>query len=455
MKRNSNPSKSVPRKVVIYIRISVARDNQTSTKTQEAECRKYATQQGWEVVDVFTDDGISAWNNTNRPGLQKAVTAVEIGRANTLLVWKLDRFARSMIDFHSLLGRIVDAKGFFVSVTDPDFDGPLSGIMMALIAGFAEMESNIKSERAGVWQQDRIATGAPNGGARVFGYQKQQNSTLPIDEEEANVLRTAAKMILDGVSLRKTLKVLNPMSATGKGPMTARGLRSALTNPTVAGLRRNGNDYAQGNWTAILPRDQWDALNTLFSDPSRRTATSKELSHLLSGIAECGKCGKSMGIRKWKANPTKRQPYVQEAHRVTCLCGNSIDEGNAINVVMTRLWQTVTPSVWESWKSVGTGWDPAIEKAFADDREMVIMNQLARKIAWDVAESMLAQIDRDEAIARGEEPMDLPDVDDVRASWSTLTVVDQQKVIRQAFKAVTIKPSNGTHDPFERINCDA
>src|SRR4051812_14885359 len=103
-------------RVVIYVRISMSRDNQTSTKTQEKEAREYAARKGWEIIDVCIDDGKSAWSGANRPGLNRAMDMIETKRANVLLVWKLDRFARSITQFHELYGRIEKANGSFVSV---------------------------------------------------------------------------------------------------------------------------------------------------------------------------------------------------------------------------------------------------------------------------------------------------------------------------------------------------
>lgn len=444
-------------RVVIYIRISMARENQTSTRTQEKECRAYAKSRGWEIVDVNIDEGKSAWNGKGRPGLDRTMAAIESKRANTVLVWKLDRFARSIIHFHELMGRIERAKGSFVSVTDQIDGSTTQGqIMMSLVAGFAQMESDIKSERAAVWQLDRIESGLPNGGSRAYGYEPQKNDTLIVREKESEILLEAATRILAGDSLRTVIRDLQPKSATGKGPMTARGLRSALTNPTVAGLRRVDDDFAPGNWTPIIPRDTWDALNALFGDPSRRTHTgTNELRHLLSGIMECDQCGKGVGIRKWKANPTARNPYTQESHRYTCQCGNSINADSATEVVMSRMWEIVTPAQWQAWKITGTGWDQSVIDGIRARRERILIQNLSGKIGDAAADEMLAECDRQEAVATGEEPLDLPDVADIRASWESLSVVDKRRVMRQAFRSIKLHASNGCRDPHVRIQTAA
>jgi len=457
MKKKSLSIEEVVR-VVIYVRISMARDNQTSTKTQEKEAREYAAQRGWEVIEVCIDDGKSAWSGANRPGLNRAMEMIETKRANILLVWKLDRFARSITHFHELVGRINRAGGLFASVTDHIDGSTTQGqIMMGLVAGFAQMESDIKSERTLAWQRDRIESGMPNGGQRSYGYGRQINGTLPIEPKEAKLLQVAAARILGGESLRSVLRELQPQSVTGNGPMTLRGLRSALTNPTVAGLRRSDDDYAPGNWDAILARETWDALNALFSNPDRRTAPSNQLSHLLSGIIECDRCGKTVGIRKWKANPTNRQPYTQESHRYTCLCGNSIDERNAESVVMKSLWEIVTPEVWREWQSTGRGWDQSVIDDIASRRDAVTMQFLTptkngrARMTQGQYDRYMEMLDREESIALGDEPLDLPRCESLSDSWEDLPILDKRKVIRHAFETIILRAANGTRDPYKRI----
>ncbi|MET0466483.1 MAG: recombinase family protein [Chitinophagaceae bacterium] len=437
-------------RVVIYVRISVDRTNETSTQTQEAEARKYATDRGWKVIAVKVEIGRSAYKeNVKRPELESALRMVESQQATHLLVWKLDRFARSIINFHEMLGRITRSGGQFVSVTDQiDTTTTAGQIMIGLLAGLAQLESDIKRDRAISWQAGRIEKGLPNGGQRPFGY----NDDYSINVKEANTLREAGMRILNGESIRGTLAALNPVGVRGKA-MTARGLRSALTNPTVAGLRRAGDDYAIGTWDAIFNRAEWDALNQVM-DSNRRTGETNQVAHLLSGIMGCDKCGKKMGVRKWKANPTARQPVPsQECHRYTCQgqCGNSIDEHNTNAVVMKELRERVTDRVWKEWKSQGYGYDETVIADIQRKRDFLMMKYLEGKVSETLYETQSAELDRLELISTGQEPLDLPDCENLWDSWSRLTISDKQKVIRQAFESITLNPSNGTRDPFKRV----
>lgn len=443
----------------VYVRISEDRPGiETSTRTQEKESREFGDRNSWQYVDTFSDVGISAYKGKRRPGLESAIRAIETGQIDILLVWKLDRLVRSITAFHAIDERVRKAGGRIASVTDTFLNGidkTANQIMAGLVAGFGQMESEIKSDRIKSWQRDQIGLGHHNGGTRAYGYAIKNGSLVQV-KREAELLREAAKRILNGGTLRGTLRELAPMSPRSTDekpiPMTHRGLRSALTNPTVAGLRRDGNGgYVAGKWDAIINRQDWDALNAMFSDPTRRTGTTNQNVHPLSGILTCDLCGKGVGIRKWKANPTKRNPYVQESHRYTCQCGNSIDAASAESVVMSRMWEIVTPSQWAEWKSAGTGWDPVVIDAIRARREKALMANVQGKISDAAFDDIDAECNRQEAIATGEQPLDLPDVNDIHGSWESLPVTDQRKVISQAFTTVKLNASNGCRNPEVRI----
>lgn len=444
----------------VYVRISEDRPGiETSTRTQEKEGREFGDRNEWDYVDTFSDVGISAYKGKKRPGLESAIRAIETGQIDILVVWKLDRLVRSITAFHAIDDRVRKAGGRIASVTDTFLNGvdkTANQIMAGLVAGFGQMESEIKSDRIKSWQRDQIEKGNHNGGTRAYGYIIQGDSLVQV-KGEADILRKASAMILNGESLRGTLRELSPMSARSTKanpiPMTHRGLRSALTNPTVAGLRRDGNGgYVRGNWEPIINRADWDTLNGMFGDENRRTASTNQIAHLLSGILTCGNCGKGLGIRKWKANPTKRQPVPHpECHRYTCQCGNSIDEANTNRVVLSRMWEIVTPEQWTSWKMAGTGWDQSVIDGIRARREKVLMQNVMGKISDETCDAMIAELDQQESVATGETPLDLPDTDDIHGDWDSLNVIDQRKVINQAFETITLNLSNGCRNPEIRI----
>lgn len=433
---------------VIYVRISKDRENETSTTTQEAEARAYATRKGWDVAAVCVDPGRSAFKRgVKRPELEQALSMVETGQAQVLLVWKLDRFARSVVDFFDYWQRLQNAGGEFASVVETfDTTTPMGRLMILIVASFAEMESDMKRERTQSWNDHLTANGSAPLGPRPYGYVRTGSHELTIDPVEADLIREAAAHILKGDSLRATIKALKPVSSKSTDehqiPMSARGLRSVLMSPTTAGLRKSDAGFITGSWAPILDRETWEAVTVTLGDPSRKLMKGNHIKHLLSGIMSCGACGGMMGIRKWK--PAGREGQW----RYTCRdCNhNSIFQGPADNVIRERI-ATVDQATWAALRTQGKGYDPTVIAAIEADQAEIAAMLAADAITLAQFKIMNAGLTQRMASATGEASLNLPDVDNIAEAWDSLLVLDQRQVISVLFDEVKLEPSNGHRGP--------
>src|SRR5262245_54746232 len=200
-RKSSHRTTGAVRRVGIYIRISKDRANEVSTDVQEKLCRAYAAERDWQIIDTYTDRGRSAFRaNVRRPEHDRALDDLELGAIDTLLVYRLDRLSRSAADFGAVWRRIDKAGGEFVSVCDGfDTTTAMGKAMVQIAMVFAELESGIKSERITDWHEHRAAGGAVPTGPRAFGYQPGRTGII---DEEADLIRDAAKRIIAGHSLR-------------------------------------------------------------------------------------------------------------------------------------------------------------------------------------------------------------------------------------------------------------
>lgn len=290
------------RRAAIYTRISVDRDEETSTTTQRERCEEYAQRQGWEVVGYYEDRGKSAYSGGRRPNLRRLLDDVDAGLIDTVIVWKLDRWCRSLREFVTLRDRLEAAGCRWASVTDAfDTATPMGAAMLGVVAVFAELESAIKSERQNEWHRKRVAEGMPPGALPPFGYD-DDHKPIP---EEADLIRDAARGILEGDrSIHGVVREWNEAGVPTRAgnAWSRRGLTLLLRRPTLAGLRMLDGVAVEGSWPAILDRQTFDRLSTLLNDPKRRNnvgATRK----LLSGIVHCAECGSPMGHRGHRAGP--------------------------------------------------------------------------------------------------------------------------------------------------------
>jgi hypothetical protein len=348
-------------------------------------------------------------------------------------------------------------------------------LILAMTAGFAQMESAAKADFAKSWNDGRTAKGAVPQGPRPFGYdriardkaKRNQNGhaiTLIPNAIEADVLRVAAGWLLEGKTLRAVTKSLDGLMGAKQTPITSRGLKSALVSPTTAGLRavkdEDGEvtDYVQGCWEAILPRKQWEAVKELLQDPDRLTNTGTDIRHLLSGIMVCGKdgCGAKFGSRKWKQNAgtntngTPRKAY--EGYRYVCFsCFNSANEKAIDDAVKARLLDLVDQQAWKELKELGRGYDPTVIAGIKADQAKLVKMFKAQDIDMDMFQEMNKELATRMAQATGAEPLDLPDIDNLAGEWDTMTVVDQRRVLNVVFSQIKLDPANGTRDTATRL----
>jgi DNA invertase Pin-like site-specific DNA recombinase len=451
------------KRVIAYIRISKDRETQTSIETQEIAIRRLCEYNGWEVVTVMGDPGKSAYKKgVLRPQYNEAIRMIERGQVDAIVVFKLDRFSRSASEFWDAWQAIKNAGGHFISYSEQlDTSSKLAEGMLFLIATFAEMESEMKSDRAKPMHALQQQKGFVAGGPRPYGYDKVNSkdndgkgARLTINESEAGLIRMAAAHVIDGGSIRGFINKFQPESSQAAKALTHRGLRRILLSPTIIGCRIHDGklmkaDKENGGWDEIISREQWDAIRAAIDgDERKRPGFRPDIAHLLTaGLIVCGKCEKRLGTRNWVHKTTK-----EKTMRYMCRdCGPSIDMDIADEIVTAKLFDTVTQDVWESWQTAGMGWDSSV----LDEIETAMA--LVDKKYHDGAMSMQRWIDNMGKLevrkekATNQEPMDIPIVANLRESWDGFDLEDKRRVITQAFDKIELMPLSLSRDPKLRI----
>ena len=427
-----------PLRAVIYVRISVDRDEQSSTDSQERVARDYATARGWTTVAVETDRGRSAFKEdgaARRPGLDRALQLIESGAADTLIVWKLDRFVRSVAGFGKLWQRLEKAGGSFVSVTDAfDTTTAMGRAMLQIAVVFAELESGIKSERIGAWHEERTLAGAAPTGPRPFGYRRPEHGGLEIVHAEAAEIRNMANRVLAGESLSAVTRDLNSRlipTASTVGTVWRNGtVRRVLTSTTTAGLREVDGVYREGTWESILNRATWDQLREVLLDPARKTMTTNQPRHLLTARLTCSKCGSMMRPRKHPNGP-----------RYGCKgdgCAISVPVDRTDEVVVSAVLALIDRDAWRQLKSARSA--PGVDLDALEDELAQLADLYGRgeiTIAeWQVARRGLT----DRTATASSTPADLPDADDLASAWEGFTLQARQLVLDAVIKSITVAP---------------
>lgn len=302
-----------PKRCAIYTRKSTTMGLEQEFNTLDAQreaCEAYIRSQasaGWRILPGRYDDGGFTGANIDRPAFQRLLADVDSGRVDTIVVYKLDRISRSLLDFATVMSRLNKAGVGFVSVTQNFSTTDAVGRMtLNLLATFAEFEREQIGERT----RDKIAAsrrrGKWTGGFVPLGY-RVLDKKLVVDGPEAELVREIFRLYLERRSALSVAQELRERGCKTKKHCTASGrvreprawgkndVLGVLKNPLYAGLMRYRDELHDGEHEAIVDRQTFETVRGLLPDADReRAPRGRNPAYLLSGILMCGRCGSAL-----------------------------------------------------------------------------------------------------------------------------------------------------------------
>ena len=199
-------------KVAIYIRVSTTYQvDKDSLPMQRKDLIAYSSLVlGIEDYEIFEDAGYSG-KNTDRPAFQSMMQRIRTGEFSHVLVWKIDRISRNLLDFAEMYEELQSLRVTFVSKNEQfDTSSAMGEAMLKIILVFAELERNMTSERVTATMISRANQGLWNGGRIPYGYNyDSDSSTFSIRDDEAAVCRIIRDDYLENKSLVHTSRLLN------------------------------------------------------------------------------------------------------------------------------------------------------------------------------------------------------------------------------------------------------
>jgi DNA invertase Pin-like site-specific DNA recombinase len=293
-------------KAGVYVRISRAKDGTTlGVDRQEPPCRDLCARKGWTVHEpIYCDNDLSAYSGKKRPQYQRLLQDARDGVINAIVAWDADRLTRLPVENEQLI-ELCERYGIALATVTGEYDLATSGGRMhfRIKGAVARHESEHRAERVRLKHEELRAAGKYWGGQRGFGHRvvpviigDRVTRRIELDEDEAELIRAAARRVLRGGSISAIVK---EWATSGirrpKGRLwETNRLRELLISPRIAGLRQNGDELVEADWPAIVDRDTWEQLRAILGDAPTAKGPKEPRSYLLSNIAICDRCGTPM-----------------------------------------------------------------------------------------------------------------------------------------------------------------
>lgn len=287
-------------KAAIYTRISKDAEGEAAgVARQEADCRALAQRLGLEVVASFSDNDISAstLSTKRRAKYDEMLARARAGEFGTIIAYSNSRLTRRPREYEGLIDLYQTHRVAIRTVVSGDHDlSTADGRAVArTIAAWDAAEAERTSERIKRQKRQRAETGDWHGGAPPYGYEAMNKRLIIKESERANILY-AAERVLNGYSLHSVVKAWNDSGITNRKGTHWRqsSVRSILRNRSLLGETKAG----VVGWEPILTEDQFNRLDRIFSESSRKVTHSPGVLStkyaMGGGITLCGVCGKRM-----------------------------------------------------------------------------------------------------------------------------------------------------------------
>src|ERR1019366_7383026 len=279
---------------------------------------------GWTLLSTPYDDGGFTGGNLDRPALKQLLEDIEARRIDCVVVYKVDRLSRSLLDFARLVDRFDQRAVSFVSVTQQfNTTSSLGRLTLKILLSFAQFEREIIGERTRDKMSAARRKGKWVGGTPVLGYDVDPaGGRLIVNEKESRRVRDIFALFIQHRSLSgvvaelmqrrwrtKSWKSQNGTPHAGRAFAKA-SLRRLLTNAVYAGKVEHRGEIYAGEHASIVDPSVWQEVNTELR-VGRRSGTGAAPAPqkaIVAGLLICKSCQRPM-VPTYTAKPGRRYRY--------------------------------------------------------------------------------------------------------------------------------------------------
>ena len=285
-------------RIAIYTRRSTDEAHQKySIEAQTVGLHAYITSQpDWTLVASFTDDASGA--KRDRPGLTKALAAAQASEFDILLVYRVDRFSRSIRDLSQLIAELDKTGVAFRSATEPfDTATPAGRMLVFMLGVFAQFERDLIIERVVGGMERKAASGKWTLGAAPYGYRidPDEHILLPHDDEAVIVKEVFRLYTYRRLGTRAIAKHLNAQGLRRRSgrPWSHKTVTDVLTNPAYLGEIRFRAILVPDAHQPLITTRTFELADRILTErgenPARKAAATTD--YHLSGKMTCPRCG--------------------------------------------------------------------------------------------------------------------------------------------------------------------
>ena len=258
-------------RVLGYVRVSTeGQEENTSLKQQKQSIKSYCKSRGWTLSEIFED--VSSGSNMDRDGFREMETRLDENGFGGLVVYKIDRISRSVVDGSVFVKKLFDKDKFLLSITENIDTNTSNGRMFYnLLLCFSENEREVIKERMMTGKRERVKEGkSPSG--YIYGYKRDKDKNFVIVEEEGKIIREMFDLYLERENLGDVMREFGNRGYKTRGGknFTRQNILNLLRHPIFCGKGfRWGDDLIKGDIPKIVTTNKWNKTQKVLDSRSR------------------------------------------------------------------------------------------------------------------------------------------------------------------------------------------
>jgi len=356
----------------------------TTLDAQREAAENYIKSQkssGWQVFPTQYNDGGYTGADTHRPALQKLMDNIKLGKINCVVVYKVDRLSRSLLDFSKLLEFFDEYKVAFVSVTQHfNTDSSMGRLTLNILLSFAQFEREMISERTRDKMGAARKKGKWTGGMPPLGYDVTEHK-LAINPQEAKLVKKIFKTYLELNSILITTQKINDDGHTCKKFVSGNGrifggqsfhknkIHRIIMNPLYDGKVKYKDKTYPGEHEAIIDEETFKKVQKriAYNRVDRKIKKNAKNYGLLSQMIRCKACNCRMIYTYASKDQIRKYHYyvcinAQKLGYISCPTRsvNAKEMDNAVilhipkleiknNLLLEEKYRRVLPRVFSLW----------------------------------------------------------------------------------------------------------